>query len=106
MQPIAHSARSGLLSGCLAATLLSSLALAGGTPENAILIVDPSNPESLYVANYYRAARNLPAVNIIYMSPTPASNTQFVGSTLDGFLGSLQNLRLVDPADYVQGRAD
>src|SRR5258706_2076094 len=101
MQPIPHAARSGLLSGFLATTLLSSLALAGGTPENAILIVDPSNPESLYVANYYRAARNLPAVNIIYMSPTPASYTQFVGSTLDGFLGSLENLRLVDHADYV-----
>ena len=83
------------------AALAASSARAGGTPENAILVVDPSNPESLYVANYYRAARDLPSVNIVYMSPTPATYAQFVGSTLDGFLGSLENLRLVDHADYV-----
>src|SRR5215831_18422969 len=34
------------------------------------------------------------------MSPTPASYSLFAGSTLDAFLGSLENLRLVDHADY------
>lgn len=81
--------------------LLPTLARAGGTPENAILIVDPTNPESLYVANYYREKRDIPAGNLVYMSPTPASYAQWTAATLDGFLGSLENLRLADHADYV-----
>ena len=30
---------------------------AGADAERTLLIVDPGNPESLYVANYYQAAR-------------------------------------------------
>jgi hypothetical protein len=84
-----------------AIVLLPALARAGGSPENAILIVDPTNPESLYVANYYREKRDIPAGNLVYLSPTPASYAQFTAATLDGFLGSLENLRLADHADYV-----
>lgn len=84
-----------------AIALVPALARAGGTPENAILIVDPTNPESLYVANYYREKRDVPPGNLVYMSPTPATYAQFTAATLDGFLGSLENLRLVDHADYV-----
>jgi hypothetical protein len=101
MQNLPSAAVPTTASALLAVVLLSATARAGGTPENAILIVDPSNPESLYVANYYRAARDLPATNIVYMNPTPANYTQFVGSTLDGFLGSLENLGVADHADYV-----
>jgi hypothetical protein len=75
--------------------------LAGGTPENAILVVDPTNPESLYVANYYRQKRDLPDVNVVYMSPTPATYAQFAGATLDAFLGALENLGIGDHVDYV-----
>lgn len=103
--PTAPTSDSRSSTPALALALLGALAAApparaGGTPENAVLIVDPSNPESLYVANYYRAARGLPAVNVVYMSPTPGSYSLFVASTLDAFLGSLENLRLVDHADY------
>jgi hypothetical protein len=87
--------------GLLWIALATAPLRAGGSPENAILIVDPTNAESLYVANYYREKRDVPGVNIVYMSPTPASYAQFVGSTLDGFLGSLENLHLADHADYV-----
>jgi hypothetical protein len=79
----------------------SSYAFAGGGPENALLIVDPSNAESLLVANHYRAARGIPDGNVVYMAPTPATYAQFVGSTLEGFLGSLENLSIADHVDFV-----
>ena len=79
----------------------SASAFAGGGPENALLIVDPSNAESLLVANHYRAARGIPDANVLYMAPTPASYTQFVGSTLEAFLGSLENLAIADHVDFV-----
>jgi uncharacterized protein (TIGR03790 family) len=82
-------------------TAVASSAYAGGSPENALLIVDPTNPESLYVANYYRHKRDIPDANVIYMSPTPGSYAQFTASTLDGFRGMLENLRIGDHVDYV-----
>jgi hypothetical protein len=89
------------LLGSLGVALAALPALAGGSPEHAVLIVDPSSAESLYVANYYRAARDLPPGNLLYLSPTPGTYSEFAGSTLDGFLGSLANLRIEDHADYV-----
>lgn len=91
----------GRIAFLAAIAFLPDLVRAGGTPENAILIVDPTNPESLYVANYYREKRDVPAGNLVYMSPTPATYAQFKAATLEGFLGSLENLRLTDHADYV-----
>ena len=85
----------------LAVSLSVSALRAGGTPENAILIVDPTNPESLYVANYYLDKRDIPRGNVIYMTPTPATWAQFTGAQAPGFLGMLQNLKLADHVDYV-----
>ena len=81
--------------------LLAPAARAGGTPENVLLIVDPSNAESLYVANYYANARDIPAANVLYMSPTPASYAQFAGAPLDAFFGALENQHVADHIDYV-----
>ena len=94
-------ARLALLIVPAAVPFTSSTARAGGSPENAILVVDPTNPESLYVANYYKAKRDIPDANVIYMAPNPGSYAQFVASTLNGFQGSLENLRLSDHIDYV-----
>lgn len=85
----------------LAALLAAPAAFAGGTPENVVLIVDPTNPESLYVANYYLAKRDIPRGNVIYMAPTPATWGQFTAAQAPAFLGMLENLRLADHADYV-----
>ena len=46
---------------------------AGGGPESAVLVVDPDVPDSLYVANHYITARDVPASNVLYMSPTAGS---------------------------------
>jgi hypothetical protein len=84
-----------------AVALVAAPAFAGGSPENALLIVDPTNAESLYVANYYKHVRDIPDANVIYMSPNPGAYSQFVASTLDGFQGTLDNLRVSDHIDYV-----
>jgi len=85
----------------LAGIALTLPARAGGSPENAVLVVDPANAESLYVANHYRSAWDIPSRNLLYLSPTPPTYAQFSASTLPGFLGSLENLRLADHADVV-----
>ncbi|MBK7644063.1 MAG: TIGR03790 family protein [Planctomycetes bacterium] len=85
----------------IALALLAGALRAGGTPENAILIVDPTNPESLYVANHYLDARGIPRGNVIYMAPTPASFAQWSATQAPAFLGMLENLRLADHVDYV-----
>jgi len=83
---------------------LSSLGprpLPGGGGESAVLIVDPSNPESLHVANHYRAARGLPATNVLYMAPGAASYASQAAVQVEGFLGTLANRRLDDHIDHV-----
>jgi hypothetical protein len=76
-------------------------ALAGGGPENAVLVVDPSVPESLYVANHYRAARGIPGSNVLYMPPGAVDYEQFTDFQLDALLGTLGGRGLDDHVDYV-----
>ena len=44
-------------------------AAADGGPVNALLIIDPSDPDSVYLGHRYAAARGLPAGNVLYMPP-------------------------------------
>ena len=86
--------------------LLASLAgaapaLAGGGPENALLIVNPQSAESMYVANYYRNARNLPESNLLYMAGDAASYNAWTSVQLPGFTGNLVQTRVNDHIDYV-----
>ena len=80
---------------------LSAVTQAGGGSENVLLVVDPTNPESLYVANYYKAARDIPDANVLYMAPGAADYPQFVAERLPGFLGSLAQKNLEDHIDFV-----
>jgi len=76
-------------------------ARAGGSGENALLIVDPTRPESLYVANHYQEMRGIPDVNVLYMAPDAADYAQFVAANLPGFLGELREKRIGDHVDFV-----
>jgi hypothetical protein len=96
MRPLPTALRTSL-----ALILAASALRAGGSPENVILIVDPANPESLYVANYYMDKRDIPRGNVIYMTPTVATYAQFNAAQAKGFLGMLQDLKLADHIDYV-----
>jgi hypothetical protein len=68
-------------------------ALAGGTPENVLLIIDPASSESMYLGNYYKNARNIPDANIIYMNPGAADFAQFAGpnGNIEAVLGHTRN---------------
>jgi hypothetical protein len=94
-----HPARSILV--LLAVHNMAVPLRAGGSGENVILIVDPSNPESLHVANYYKAKRDVPDVNVLYMAPGAADYTDFVATNLPGFLGALAAKHIGDHIDYV-----
>lgn len=78
-----------------------SLAHAGGSGESAFLIVDPSNPESLHVANHYLAARAIPPANVLYMTPGAATYASQAAVQVEGFLGTLTGRRLEDHIDQV-----
>ncbi len=73
----------------------------GGSGDHAILVIDPANAESMYVANYYMAKRDVPAANAVYMRPGAASYVEFVDVNLEGFQGALNNRRIRDHVDYV-----
>lgn len=74
---------------------------AGGSPENMLLILDPANPQSQYIGNYYRNVRNVPASNILYLSPDAASYQAFVAYNQVALLGTLVQNHIDDHIDYV-----
>jgi len=69
--------------------------------ERALLVVDPDNAESRYVANYYAAARGVPASNVVYMDPSAASYLAWTQVQRHGFLGTLRNRGLEESIDFV-----
>ncbi len=91
------SARLALVAG----VALSGGALAGGGPENVLLIIDPSSAESLYIGNYYKNARNIPDANVLYIDPDTANFQAFAGVKVDGLFGHLRNRRIDDHIDYI-----
>jgi hypothetical protein len=86
-----------------ATLLLAGRALAGGTPENILVIANPASAESMYLANYYRAARDIPESNVLYMRPGADTYGAFTGpgGNLAAVLGQLANERLADHIDYI-----
>lgn len=81
--------------------VVSWAALAGGTPEHAVLIVDPTNPDSMYLANYYRQKRDLPASNFLYMVPGAASYNDFIADNLAALAGDVAGKQIDDHIDYI-----
>lgn len=75
--------------------------LAGGTPENVLLVIDPARPDAQYVGNYYRNARNIPDSNILYMPPDAVSFQVWSGHHLEALFGKIANDRLSDHIDYI-----
>lgn len=84
--------------GCAATT---PTGLAGGTAENALLIIDPTNADSLYIGNYYKNARNIPDANVLYINPTNTNYVVWTVNHVDMLFGSLANKGVEDHVDYV-----
>lgn len=82
---------------------LAGSAMAGGGPENVLVIINPANAESMYLGHYYQQARNIPASNVLYIDPAATNYAALVGvnGNIDGVLGKLANSRLTDHIDYI-----
>ncbi len=90
-----------LLIGTILAVLLGQSARAGGSAENAVVLIDPTDAVSVYVGHYYQAARNIPDCNVIYIDPAAgdwASHLEFQQAAL---LGTLESRGLDGFIDYV-----
>lgn len=76
-------------------------ALAGGGPQNVLLIVDPESADGKAVANYYLAARGVPLENVVYLDPQAANYPTWVDDKLDVLFGMLANRGVEDHIDYI-----
>ena len=90
-------------SSLIAAAGLTAPAMAGGSAENAVLVINPASLESMYVGAYYKNARDIPDSNVLYVEPGVANYATFsaANGVLDGFFGMMANARIDDHADYV-----
>ena len=70
-------------------------AFAGGSAENAVLIIDPSDATSMYVGNSYKNARNIPDSNVLYMNSKAINYSTFASTNQSAFTGSIQASRLL-----------
>ena len=80
-----------------AAVLLpTTFTLAGGGPENVLLIIDSTHANALYLGHYYKAARN-----VIYMDPCATSFLAHTQTQLDALFGTLAHRGISDHIDYI-----
>jgi uncharacterized protein (TIGR03790 family) len=80
-------------------------AYAGGGPQNLALIVNPDDPDSLAIANYYIELRRIPASNVIYI-PWRAefhatTAIQFRDRIVKPVLAQLTERKLTAQIDYL-----
>jgi uncharacterized protein (TIGR03790 family) len=86
----------------IVALVPAASALAGGTPENALIVVNPDKPVSLYIGHYYAAARNVPPENIVYFNPHAGNGfDEFKDVKVPMFYGAMVNHDIEDHIDYV-----
>jgi hypothetical protein len=95
----ARGKRHGWVLSAVLAT--ASAAWAGGTPEDALVLIDPTRPDAMYVGNYYLHARDIPPVNAIYMDPMAPDYWAFVEDNLDALFGTLANTGIREQIDYI-----
>lgn len=90
---------------CLCAAALALLptepAQAGASPESTLLIIDPSDPEALYLGNSYIDARQIPACNVVYLEQEAEHYADLVNHQLEGILGSRANQGTLDQIDHI-----
>lgn len=85
----------------LAMLTAAPAAWAGGTPEDVLLLIDPTRPDAMYVGNYYLHARDIPPVNVLYMDPMAVDYWTFAEDNLDALFGTLANTGVRAQIDYV-----
>jgi hypothetical protein len=98
-----------LLLGCAAAWVPSG-ALAGGGPENVLLVVNRDSVNSLTIANHYLRLRQIPAGNVLTLpwghNANPITVDKFRQEILLPVLKSIQQRRLSAQIDYIVYSSD
>ncbi|MCA8961602.1 MAG: hypothetical protein KDC38_13855, partial [Planctomycetes bacterium] len=74
---------------------------AGGSAENAVLLIDPSDPISVYVGHHYRVARGIPDCNVIYVDPRAATYDEHVDFQQRAVQGTLAARGIDAFVDYI-----
>ena len=90
----------------ISATLCApSPGLAGGGPENVLLLVNDDSSDSLAVANEYIGLRHVPAGNVVYLSGLPAGPSikvaDFRERVLQPVLGFAEQRGIAGQIDYL-----
>lgn len=91
----------GIVLASIVGFLAAGRAHAGGSSENVLLLVDPTRPDALQVANHYVAVRNLPAQNVLYMDPSATSFAGVAAYQHPALLGKLTSDASRDHIDYI-----
>ena len=90
-----------LFPGCL---------LAGGGPENVVLVVNADSASSKLIANAYINGRSLPARNVIYLSEVPTDelirHDLFIEKILKPVFQEIDLRKLNRSVDYIVYSAD
>lgn len=85
----------------VASIVAPGAAHAGGGPENAVVIVDPADPVSLYLGHLYQRARGIPASNVVHMPATAADFAAFAAFQRPALEGELAARGIADHVDFV-----
>ena len=85
--------------------LAQSTALAGGGPENVLLVVNSRDPDSLTIANHFIELRDIPVWSVLYLDWPPEKLTTGIDTfrrrILAPILSAIKNRQLEDQIDYV-----
>ncbi len=103
-----HRLASRLLLTALVICLLSTAStrvLAGGGPENLLLVVNRQSPDSLTIANHYIKLRQIPPGNVLTLAWDPKEQStsvdEFRKKILRPILQAIQQRRLQGQIDYI-----
>ena len=89
---------------------LPAAAVAGGGPENVLLVVNRNSPTSLTIANHYVRLRQIPAGNVLTLPWDPAAEFTSIETLrqkiLTPVLTAIEKRRLTPQIDYVVYSSD
>lgn len=69
--------------------------------ERALLLVDPTNPDALHVANHYAALRDVPGANVVYLDPDAADYASLAAAQLRTMRGEVLQRGIEASVDFV-----
>ena len=87
-----------------------TVAIAGGGPENVLLVVNDESPSSKLIANHYISLRQIPDLNVVYLKDIPFKESIdypiFEKNILRPVLRAIEDRGLAGSVDYIVYSAD